>query len=70
MYTNNIKFDQTVKMSAKKKRNIQKIPYRILEAPRLKDDFYLNLIDWSQSNQIAVGLQSEVYLWSGCSSKV
>jgi cell division cycle 20-like protein 1 (cofactor of APC complex) len=70
MYTNNIKFDQTVKMSAKKKRNIQKIPYKILEAPRLKDDFYLNLIDWSQSNQIAVGLQSEVYLWSGCSSKV
>jgi cell division cycle 20-like protein 1 (cofactor of APC complex) len=41
----------------KKKRNISKQPYKILEAPMLKDDFYLNLIDWSHSNQIAVGLQ-------------
>jgi len=36
----------------------------------LKDDFYLNLVDWSESNHIGVGLQSSLYIWSGCSTKV
>ena len=30
-----------------KKRNIPKIPYKVLDAPSLLDDFYLNLVDWS-----------------------
>jgi hypothetical protein len=28
-------------------RKIPSNPYRILEAPGLCDDFYLNLVDWS-----------------------
>jgi cell division cycle 20-like protein 1 (cofactor of APC complex) len=36
----------------------------------LQDDFYLNLIDWSQQNFLAVGLASNVYLWNGDNSKV
>jgi|JI6StandDraft_1071083.scaffolds.fasta_scaffold04240_8 cell division cycle 20-like protein 1 (cofactor of APC complex) len=56
--------------SDKKKRSIQKQPYKVLEVPQLKDDFYLNLIDWSQNNHVAVGLQSSLYVWSGCSSRV
>lgn len=36
----------------------------------LQDDFYLNLVDWSPQNQLAVGLGSCVYLWSACTSKV
>lgn len=41
-----------------------------MDAPLIKDDFYLNLVDWSDSNNIGVGLQSSLYVWSGCSSKV
>ena len=36
----------------------------------MQDDFYLNLIDWSASNVLAVGLGSSVYLWSAFTSKV
>ena len=32
----------------KKVRKIQKAPFKVLDAPALQDDFYLNLIDWSQ----------------------
>lgn len=35
-----------------------------------QDDFYLNLVSWSASNVLAVGLNSRVYLWSAASSKV
>lgn len=31
-------------------RKIQSQPYRVLDAPNLKDDFYLNLVDWSSQN--------------------
>jgi cell division cycle 20-like protein 1 (cofactor of APC complex) len=30
-----------------KTRTIPKIPYKVLDAPSLLDDFYLNLVDWS-----------------------
>lgn len=36
----------------------------------LKDDFYLNLVDCSDTNHIGVGLQNSLFIWSGCSSKV
>ena len=36
----------------------------------LQDDFYLNLVDWSSQNMLAVGLGSSVYLWSAQNSKV
>lgn len=42
----------------------------MLDAPALQDDFYLNLVDWSSHNVLAVGLGSCVYLWNACSSKV
>jgi cell division cycle 20-like protein 1 (cofactor of APC complex) len=41
-----------------------------LDAPALQDDFYLNLVDWSSSNILAVGLGSSVYLWSATTNKV
>lgn len=47
--------------------NLRKInpkPYKILSAPNLMDDFYLNLLDWSSRNDIAVGLGNTVGLWS------
>lgn len=42
----------------------------MLDAPALQDDFYLNLVDWSSHNVLAVGLGNCVYLWNACSSKV
>ena len=56
--------------SQKIKRKILKVPFKVLDAPALQDDFYLNLIDWSQQNILAVGLASCVYLWSADTSKV
>lgn len=43
-------------------RKIVKKPYKVLDAPTLQDDFYLNLIDWSAENSLSVGLGSSVYL--------
>lgn len=51
-------------------RKIPTVPYKVLDAPALQDDFYLNLVDWSSLNVLAVGLGSCVYLWSACTSKV
>ena len=47
-------------------RKISKIPFKVLDAPELQDDFYLNLLDWSSQNVLSVGLGTAVYLWSAC----
>jgi len=72
-FQNNISgFDFTEELvnSIKNKRKISKLPFKVLDAPALQDDFYLNLIDWSRQNFLAVGLASSVYLWNGDNSKV
>jgi len=51
-------------------RKISRTPYKVLDAPSLQDDYYLNLVDWSSSNILSVALGSTVYLWSACTSKV
>ena len=51
-------------------RKVPKAPFKVLDAPALQDDFYLNLLDWSHQNLLAVGLASTVYLWSANTSKV
>lgn len=42
----------------------------MLDAPSLSDDFYLNLVDWSQTNILAVALGQAVYIWNACTSTV
>ena len=56
---NNNNYDSSINQ---RKINIK--PYKELPAPNLIDDFYLNLLDWSQKNQIAVGCSSSVILWN------
>lgn len=51
-------------------RRIPKTPFKILDAPNLQDDYYLNLIDWSGQDVLAVALGSCVYLWSAVNNKV
>lgn len=36
---------------------------RTLDAPELVDNFYLNLLDWGNSNVLAIALSNTVYLW-------
>ena len=50
-------------------RKIPKIPYRILDAPNLIDDYYLNLLDWGKENIIAIALSDEIYLWNDNNSR-
>ncbi|KIY46115.1 WD40 repeat-like protein [Fistulina hepatica ATCC 64428] len=45
-------------------RSVCKTPYRVLDAPDLTEDFYLNLVDWSSTNVLGVGLGACVYLWT------
>jgi cell division cycle protein 20 (cofactor of APC complex) len=45
-------------------RHIPSAPERILDAPDLLDDYYLNLVDWGSSNILAVALGQTVYLWN------
>lgn len=45
-------------------RAVSKVPYKVLDAPELADDFYLNLVDWGSTDVLAVGLGAAVYLWS------
>ncbi|KAL2015707.1 hypothetical protein VTK56DRAFT_5008 [Thermocarpiscus australiensis] len=50
--------------SAQFRRRIATAPERVLDAPGLIDDYYLNLLDWSSGNQVAIGLERNVYVWS------
>ncbi|CAM6002304.1 unnamed protein product [Sphagnum balticum] len=38
--------------------------YKVLNAPKLKDDFYTNLLDWSREDMIGVVLDNAVYVWA------
>lgn len=43
---------------------------RILDAPDLVDDYYLNLLDWSSQDTLAVALGSTLYLWEAESGEI
>jgi cell division cycle protein 20 (cofactor of APC complex) len=38
--------------------------FRILDAPELLDDYYLNLLSWGKNNLLAIALKNTVYLWN------
>lgn len=47
-------------------KNVEKVtkiyPERVLDAPNMVDDFYLNLLDWSKNNVLSIALGQVVYL--------
>ena len=51
------------------KRKINPTPERILDAPNLVDDYYLNLLEWGTSDILAVALGPEIYLWNSETSE-
>ncbi|MCL4132534.1 UNVERIFIED_CONTAM: hypothetical protein GTU68_002392, partial [Idotea baltica] len=64
------KSEKLLRSPRKAARKISKIPFKVLDAPELQDDFYLNLVDWSSQNVLSVGLGTCVYLWSAYTSQV
>jgi len=51
-------------------RVIPKTPYKVLDAPSLQDDFYIDVVHWSHTNVLAVGLGRSLYLWEASSAKI
>lgn len=51
-------------------KKIPTAPDRVLDAPNIVDDFYLNLVAWSATNLIAVGLADAVYVWNASTGAV
>lgn len=49
---------------------IEQSPASVLDAPGLRDDFYLNILDWSPNDLLAVALDATVYLWEASTSSV
>jgi cell division cycle protein 20 (cofactor of APC complex) len=57
-------------ISKKTFRHISQTPERILDAPDLLDDYYLNLMAWSSQNILAVALGPAVYLWNATDGSI
>lgn len=49
------------------KKNIRLSPEKVLDAPELRDDYYLNLLDWSSRGPLSIGLNDKVYLYTPAS---
>lgn len=45
-------------------RTLHTAPEKVLDAPDLRDDYYLNLLDWSNRGTLSIGLGERVYLYS------
>ncbi|XP_019862428.1 PREDICTED: anaphase-promoting complex subunit cdc20-like [Amphimedon queenslandica] len=51
-------------------RKIETKAEKVLDAPGIVNDFYLNVLDWSRKNVVAVGLSEKVYLWNSETQEV
>ncbi|CAI5733179.1 unnamed protein product [Hyaloperonospora brassicae] len=61
-----------VPASAAKKlnRHVPSAPIKVLDAPELMNDYYLNLLSWGANNVLAVALGQCVYLWNADTSEI
>lgn len=50
--------------SRKANRKLPSQPERILDAPNVMRDYFLQLLDWGSNNILGVALTQEVYLWN------
>jgi len=51
-------------------RVLPKSPERVLDAPDVVDDYYLNILDWSNTNMVAIALRDQVYLWQAHTAEI
>jgi cell division cycle 20, cofactor of APC complex len=73
----NILYSTTQAKQVQKKQNVKLVarqlptrPTRVLDAPNLLDDYYLNLVSWSDTNWLAIVLGQTVYLWNAGSGDI
>ena len=52
------------------KRKIPEKPTKVLDAPDIVDDYYLNLISWSKDNVLAVAMGPSVYVWNAANGEI
>jgi len=69
LYSQN-KTDMGKRVQRTTMRHIPSQPERILDAPDLESDYYLNLLDWSAQNVLAVALGPTVYLWNATDGSI
>ncbi|XP_023339199.1 cell division cycle protein 20 homolog isoform X2 [Eurytemora carolleeae] len=73
-YANNMKVlysaSKPIDSARKTTRHIPQDAERILDAPDLLNDYYLNLVDWSCNNHLAVALGAHVYIWNAISGSI
>lgn len=71
-FHNNLRvlYSQQSATTVKKVRHISSTPERILDAPDMVDDYYLNLLHWSSTNVLAVALGPCVYLWDASTGSI
>ena len=61
---------QSSTVSRKIHRKVLSAPTRILDAPDIVNDYYLQLISWGKDNILAVALAQSVYLWNAGSGEI
>lgn len=59
-----------VVVAARKARVISTVPVRVLDAPGIVDDFYLNVVDWGLANMLAIGLDRVLYTWDAKTASI
>ena len=52
------------------KRVVATAAERVLDAPELRDDYYLNLLDWNCGNVLGIALNQTVYMWNATSQAI
>ncbi|KAG0381178.1 ubiquitin-protein transferase activating protein [Mortierella sp. AD032] len=70
MYSRHPSFTRSNSNLLLRKRTILTSPEKILDAPGLVDDYYLNLLSWSCTNQLAIGLDKSAFVWNADSGQV
>jgi len=63
----------TSKPTPAKKAGARFIPssaMKILDAPDVSDDYYLNLLDWGSTGKVAIALYQTIYLWDSVAGGV
>lgn len=58
------------KITSMPTRSLPSSPERQLNAPDIKNDYYLNLLDWGKNGVIAIALADKVYLWNSQNSDI
>lgn len=45
-------------------RKIESTPCKVLDAPGMEDDFYKQVLEWTSTNLLLVGLRQSIYSWA------